>query len=140
MRILLCLFLGSSLALSAQATGAFDVPLTRKIGPPEGHTPASTWVTPVEFTHGKHTYRVGCTHCHHMQTDDSVGAFLPCRECHVDSDIAEPSGFYRAWHGAPDRSCLGCHGKTRREGKGNPPYNCTGDCHPGPDGPVKKSS
>lgn len=141
MRRILWLLLGVFVFAATQSSGAFDVPVLREIGPPKGHKPISTWVTPVTFTHGNHTNRAQCTHCHHMRSDDEApGSFMACRKCHKDANVENPAGFYRAWHGSLERSCVGCHSKIRRTGKGQPPFNCAGGCHPHPDGNAKPSS
>ncbi len=107
---------------------AFEVPEKVILERPQGNEKLNSWVTKVTFPHGFHAIRVPCQKCHHMETDKSLGKYIPCRQCHRDVDPKEPTSFYRAWHTEGPPSCLGCHTQMRYKG-GKNPIGCTTACH-----------
>lgn len=85
---------------------------------------------PVKFPHGNHMAGLSCTDCHHKYgngknvIDESElidgNRNIKCAYCHTSK-----SSLMSAYH----RQCIGCHSKTRKEGKASGPVLC-GKCHP----------
>nr|WP_320191776.1 cytochrome c3 family protein [uncultured Desulfobacter sp.] len=112
----------------ATAALAYEVKELIVLDRPDGNTELNSWVGPVKFPHGLHAMNVSCFGCHHKDSDQELGRFVPCRQCHTDENPQESSGFYRAWHSSEPISCLGCHTRTRTKG-GKTPVGCTSACH-----------
>jgi len=118
--------LAALLALAA-TLWAQGIPSTVTIKTPEGYKPRSTWIRGVEFDHDMHSGVAECQTCHHMDDPETdPEAYLACRECHADPQGMSPDGYYKAWHGKGDASCVGCH---RAQGLS---ISCTTTCHPRP--------
>lgn len=114
--------------VTVAAALAYDVPDTIILERPKGNRELSVWVKKVKFPHGFHAIRVSCQKCHHKESDETLGEFVGCRQCHSGDDPKDPTGFYRAWHSEGPPSCLGCHTQMRTEG-GKNPVGCTTACH-----------
>lgn len=118
--------LAALLALAA-TLWAQGIPSTVTITTPEGAKPRSTWIKKVEFDHETHSGLAECRTCHHMEDEAAdQEAYVACRECHVETQGNAPDGFYMAWHGRSEASCVGCH---REMGA---VISCTKGCHPRP--------
>ncbi|MUM77721.1 cytochrome C [Pseudodesulfovibrio sp. F-1] len=121
---LVCVF-----ALPAVIAGA-AVPETVTMKAPDG---VEMTRTEVVFPHKAHEgLGIDCFVCHH--TNDSKDSITGCSVdgCHSVVDLSkdgkkDPTGFYAAFHGKSDASCLQCHKNEKKAGK-NPPVACK-DCH-----------
>lgn len=125
------LFLAALLVVTGivvTAALAYEIKEVIVLERPDGNTELNSWVGPVKFPHGFHTMNVPCFGCHHKDSAQKLGQFVPCRQCHTNEDPEESSGFYRAWHSSGPPSCLGCHTQTRAKG-GKAPVGCTSACH-----------
>ncbi len=114
------------LALAA-TLWAQGIPAKVTITTPEGAKPRSTWIKEVQFDHETHSGVAECRTCHHME-DESADqeSYVACRECHAETKGNDPSGFYMAWHGKTEASCVACH---RNNGMS---VSCTTTCHQHP--------
>ncbi|MFH1914163.1 MAG: cytochrome c3 family protein [Pseudomonadota bacterium] len=128
--LMICLMVSAlvcAFALPAVIAGA-AVPETVTMSAPEG---AEMTKPAVVFPHKAHeTLGIDCFVCHH--TNDSKDAITGCSVdgCHTDNSKEakkDPTGFYQAFHGKADASCLQCHKTEKKAGK-NPPVACK-DCH-----------
>ncbi len=117
----------AALLAFAATLWAQGIPSTVTIKAPEGSKPRSTWIRQVEFDHETHSALAECRSCHHMEEESaSQESYVACRECHVETQGNDPSGFYMAWHGKGDASCVACHRKNGAV------ISCTSGCHPRP--------
>lgn len=115
--------------LSPSVLPAFEIPKDITIKRPASLEPMSTWVTPVQFPHGLHAAVNPCVACHHEETNKTVGAYVPCVQCHDQPGIEDPMSFYAAWHAKNPASCVGCHWQKRLHKQAMPPLSCTRGCH-----------
>lgn len=77
---------------------------------------------PIMFSHAKHA-DLECAKCHHKMGESED---MKCTTCHSDTSKKakrDPEGYYQAFHGKSDMSCVGCH-KSMKKG----PTKCN-DCH-----------
>lgn len=126
-RMLTVLASSAALLAFAAALWAQGMPATVKITAPEGAKPRSTWIKQVTFDHETHTSLTECRTCHHMEEETAdQQSYAACRECHAETQGNDPSGFYMAWHGRSDASCVTCHRKNGAV------ISCTKGCHPKP--------
>ncbi|MFO7596780.1 MAG: cytochrome c3 family protein [Desulfocurvibacter africanus] len=116
--------LAALLALAA-TLWAQGIPSQVTITAPEGVKPRSTWIKKVQFDHETHSGVTECRTCHHMEdASTNQESFVACRECHAETKGNDPSGFYMAWHGKTDASCVTCHRNNDMS------VSCTTTCHP----------
>ncbi|EPR41663.1 Cytochrome c, class III, conserved region [Desulfovibrio sp. X2] len=116
-------------ALLPALLAAYEVPAEIVIKRPKNLEAQSSWVGSVQFPHGLHAVMNPCRACHHMETDSTLGNFLPCTQCHNQPGVKGSSSFYLAFHNSRTTSCLGCHKEKRLKREAMPPISCTRGCH-----------
>lgn len=119
----------AALLLSTHAVQALVIPDDLMIRLPESEVRTADWIKGVKFKHAMHATVAACRDCHHMQTDDPVGNFASCTDCHSAGQSKEPDSYYAAWHGKTTASCMGCHTSLMNDGEAHGPVSCTEGCH-----------
>lgn len=121
-----------ALLMMPSSAMAFEIPDVIIIKRPADLDAMTTWIQPVRFFHGMHAAKNACIACHHMETAEDMGNYVPCTDCHNLPGMLEPESFYAAWHAKSPISCVGCHWQKRLHKEANPPLSCTNSCHKKP--------